>query len=44
MGRLQGRGIKGREVGVGGWVEEHPHRSREREDGIEGFQEWGERE
>ena len=22
------------EVGVGGWVEEHPHRSREREDVI----------
>ena len=24
----------GRDVGVGGWVGEHPHRSREREDGI----------
>jgi hypothetical protein len=31
----QHRGIEGREVGVGGWVEEHLHRSREREDGIE---------
>jgi hypothetical protein len=30
----QYRGIKGREVGVGGWVEKHPHRSREREDVI----------
>jgi hypothetical protein len=25
----------------GGWVEEHPHRSREREDGIGGFWEGG---
>ena len=25
-------GINGKEVGVGGWVEEHPHRSRGRED------------
>jgi hypothetical protein len=25
------------EVGVGGWVEEHPHRSRGREDGIGGL-------
>jgi hypothetical protein len=33
------RGIEGKEVGVGGWVEEHPHRSRGREDGIGGFQE-----
>ena len=24
-------GINGKEVGVGGWVEEHPHRSRGRE-------------
>jgi hypothetical protein len=30
----QCRGIEGGEVGVGGWVEEHPHRSRGREDGI----------
>jgi hypothetical protein len=30
----QCRGIEGREVEVGGWVEEHPHRSREREYGI----------
>ena len=37
----QHRGIEGREVGVGGWVEEHLHRSREREDGIGGFQEGG---
>jgi hypothetical protein len=22
---------------VGGWVEEHPHKSREREDGVGGF-------
>jgi hypothetical protein len=35
----QCRGIKGREVGVGGWVEEHPHRSRGREDVIGCFQE-----
>jgi hypothetical protein len=28
----QYRGMKGREVGVGGCVEEHPYRSRERED------------
>jgi hypothetical protein len=25
---------------VGGWVEEHPHRSRGREDGIGGFRGW----
>jgi hypothetical protein len=31
--------MPGREVGVWGWVKEHPHRSREKEDGIEGF--WG---
>jgi hypothetical protein len=36
---LQCRGTEGREVEVGGWVEEHPHRSRGREDGIRGFQE-----
>jgi hypothetical protein len=30
----QCRGIEGGELGVGGWVEEHPHRSRGREDGI----------
>jgi hypothetical protein len=30
----QCRGIQGREVGVGGWVEEHPLRSRGREDVI----------
>jgi hypothetical protein len=41
---LQCREIEGREVGVGGWVEEHPHRSRGREDGIEGFREGGIRE
>jgi hypothetical protein len=46
----QCRGIKGRKVGegresgVGGWVEEHPHRSRERSDGIEGFFEGGNQE
>jgi hypothetical protein len=33
----QCRGIKGREAGVGGWVEEHTHRSRG--DGIGSFQE-----
>ena len=33
----QCRGTEGREVGVGGWVEEHPHRSRERENGIGGL-------
>jgi hypothetical protein len=38
---LQCRGIEGREVGVGGWVEEHPYRSRGREDGIGGFWEGG---
>ena len=36
---------QGGEEGVGGWVGEHPHRSRGRRDGIEGFQrgnwEWG---
>ena len=37
----QCRGIEGGDVGVGGWVGEHPHRSRGREDGIGGFQEWG---
>jgi hypothetical protein len=28
-------------VGVGGWVEEHPHRSRGREDVIRCFREGG---
>jgi hypothetical protein len=37
----QCRGIEGGEVGVGGYVEEHPHRSRGREFGIGGFQEQG---
>jgi hypothetical protein len=37
----QYRGIEGGEEGVGGWVEEHPHRSRGREDGIGGFWEGG---
>jgi hypothetical protein len=37
----QCRGIEGREVGVGGWVEEHLHRSRGREDVIRCFQEGG---
>jgi hypothetical protein len=36
--KAQVRGIEGREVGVGGWVKEHPHRNRGREDGIGGFQ------
>jgi hypothetical protein len=35
----QYRRIQGWDVGLGGWVEEHLHRSREREDGIGGFQE-----
>jgi hypothetical protein len=34
-------GIEGREVGVGGYVEVHPHRSRGREDGIGYYQEGG---
>ena len=37
----QYRRIKGGEVGVGVWVEEHPHRSRGREDVIGCFQEEG---
>ena len=37
----QCRGIKVREVGVGGWVEEHPHRIRGREDVIGCFWEGG---
>jgi hypothetical protein len=37
----QYRGIEDRKVGVGGWVEEHPHRSRGREDVIGCFQERG---
>ena len=35
----QCRGIEGREVGVGGCMEERPHRSRQ--DGIGGFQDGG---
>jgi hypothetical protein len=31
----QWRGNEGREAGVGGWVEEHPHRNRGREGGRE---------
>ena len=30
---------EGRQVGMGGWVGEHSHRSRGREDGIVDFQE-----
>ena len=37
----QCRGIEDGEVGVGGWVEEHPHRSRAREDLIGCFWEGG---
>jgi hypothetical protein len=37
----QCRGSEGGEVGVGGWVEEHPHRSRGRRYGIGGFWEAG---
>jgi hypothetical protein len=33
--------FKGREAGVGGWVEAHPHRSRRREDRIGSFLGWG---
>jgi hypothetical protein len=29
--------MEGGEVEVCGWMEKHPHRSREREDGIGGF-------
>jgi hypothetical protein len=35
----QCRGIKGREMGVGGWLKEHPHISRLREDMIGCFRE-----
>jgi hypothetical protein len=35
------RGIKGREVGEGGWVVEHLHRNRGREDVIGCFREGG---
>ena len=34
----QCRGTEGRDVGVGGWIEEHSHRSRGRKNGIGGFQ------
>jgi hypothetical protein len=34
-------GVEGGEVGVGGWVEEHPPRSRGREDVMGGFWEGG---
>jgi hypothetical protein len=37
----QYRGIQGRDVGMFGWVKEHPHRSRGREDVIGCFQEGG---
>jgi hypothetical protein len=37
----QCRGVEGREVEVCGWVEEHPHRSRGREDVIGCDQEEG---
>jgi hypothetical protein len=33
------RGIEGREVGLGGWVEEHPHGSRGKGIRIGSFQE-----
>jgi hypothetical protein len=39
--RSQCRGIEGGEAGVGRWVEEHPHRSRGKEDGIRDFWEGG---
>ena len=38
---LQYMGIEGREMAVGMWVDEHPHRSRVREDVIGCFQEGG---
>jgi hypothetical protein len=38
---LQCRGIVGWEAGVGWWMEEHPPRSRVREDAIGVFWEWG---
>ena len=34
---LQCRGIEGGEMGTGGWVEKHPHRSRGRGVGIGGL-------
>lgn len=37
----QCRGIEDGEAEVGGWVEEHPHRSRGREGVIECFEEGG---
>jgi hypothetical protein len=40
----QCRGMEGREVGVGGWVEEHSHRSRGLGGKIGGFWEWGNQE
>jgi hypothetical protein len=40
----QCRGIKGEEVGVVGWVERHPHKSRGREYGVgEGVSRMGEK-
>jgi hypothetical protein len=39
---LQCRGTEGGRPGVGEWLEEHPHRGRERGDGIgRGFREGG---
>jgi hypothetical protein len=32
-------GTEDGEVGMSGWVEEHPHRSKGKEDGLGGF--WG---
>jgi hypothetical protein len=37
----QYRGIESGELGVSGWVEEHPLRSRGRKDGIRDFWEGG---
>jgi hypothetical protein len=31
------REYKDMELGVGSWVDEHPHRNRGKKDGIEGF-------
>ena len=38
---LQYMGIEGREMAVGMWVDEHPHRSRVREDVIGCFRDEG---
>jgi hypothetical protein len=37
----QSRKTEGGEVGMDGLVEEYPHKSRERGDGIGSFRDWG---